>query len=71
MSVKSEFAHTLYRRRKELDLKQRDVAEAVDISNRHYQDLEIGKAEPRLTTACRLAQALDFSLDEIKSIFTD
>lgn len=71
MSVKSAFAHTLYQRRKELNLKQRDVSEAVEISDRHYQDLEMGKAEPRLTTAFRLAQALDFSLDEIKSAFRE
>lgn len=68
MSVKSEFAHMLYHRRVELQLKQKDVSEAADITDRHYQDLELGKAEPRLSTALRLAKALDFSLDALKSI---
>lgn len=65
MSVKTNFAHTLYFRRTEKGMKQAEVAEAADLSVRHYQELEIGRAEPHLSTAVRLAGVLGISLDAL------
>lgn len=66
MTIKTKFAHNLYVRRNQKGLSQAEVAAFADLSVRHYQELEIGRANPLLSTAIRLASALDISLDALK-----
>ncbi len=71
MTVKKMFAHTLYFARTKRGLKQSQVAEAAGISLRQYQDLELGRSEPHLSTAVRLATVLGVSLDVLKECASD
>lgn len=67
MSVKSSFAEMLYNGRVARHWTQRQTAENCGISLRHYQDLELGVTDPKLSTAVRMAVALDIRLDDLKS----
>ena len=69
MERRETFAARLSRAREEKKESQEKVAEAAKLSVRQYQKLEKGKAIPRLDTACRLAEVLGFSLDNL--IFSD
>lgn len=60
------FADTLYLARTQRALTQKQTAEAVGISARQYRDLELGKADPKLSTAIRLADFLDIALDTLR-----
>lgn len=66
MSIKKDFSNLLYQARKEKKLTQEQAAELCKISTRHYQDIEIGRVNPKLTTAVRLASVLEISLNELK-----
>ena len=66
MSIKKDFSNLLYQARKEKKLTQEQAAELCKISARHYQDIEIGRVNPKLTTAVRLASVLEISLNELK-----
>lgn len=55
----------LRERRKELGLTQLQVAQAVGIAESAYQRYELGNSEPLVTTAIRLARALDTSVEKI------
>ena len=46
---------------------QRQTAEHCGVSLRHYQDLELGITDPKLSTAVRLASVLEIKLDYLKS----
>lgn len=67
MSVKSSFAEMLYNGRIAKQWTQRQTAEHCGVSLRHYQDLELGITDPKLSTAVRMAAVLDFKLDALKS----
>lgn len=67
MSVKSSFAQMLYNGRATKHWTQRQTAENCGISLRHYQDLELGITDPKLSTAVRMAAVLDLELDTLKS----
>lgn len=60
------FADVLYLARTQRALTQKQTAEAVGLSSRQYRDLELGKADPRLSTAIRLASFFDISLDTLR-----
>lgn len=66
MSVKSSFAQMLYNGRVAKHWTQRQTAENCGISLRHYQDLELGITDPKLSTAVRLAVVLETRLDTLK-----
>ena len=46
-------------------LKQKDVAEKIDIGVHTYQRYEYGEREPQLSTLVALADFYDLSLDEL------
>ena len=60
------FADALCFARMNRGLTQKQTADAVGLSSRQYRDLELGKADPRLSTAIRLAVFLDIPLDKLK-----
>lgn len=61
------FADALYLTRMNRGLTQKQTADAVGISSRQYRDLELGKADPKLSTAIRLAVFLDIPLDTLRN----
>lgn len=61
------FADALYFARMNKGLTQKQTADAVGISSRQYRDLELGKADPKLSTAIRLAVSLDVSFDMLRN----
>ncbi|HIS69372.1 MAG TPA: helix-turn-helix transcriptional regulator [Candidatus Gallacutalibacter stercoravium] len=66
MSVSNKFGGKLYHYRDDNELTQKEMAALCDVSLRHYQDLEIGKAAPRLEKAVYISCVLGFSLDSFK-----
>lgn len=66
MSVAICFAKMLYKSRTEQKLTQLEAAELCHISLRHYQSLELGKTDPKLSNAVRIAEVMHFSLDNLK-----
>lgn len=53
----------IHTRRKELHIKQGELAERIDISNNHLSSIETGKQKPSLETALHLCDALDVTPD--------
>ena len=51
-----------------LGITQAKLAELVGIGESHYQTLEYGKCEPRLTLAIRLSKALGVSVEDLFSL---
>ncbi|WP_425515985.1 helix-turn-helix domain-containing protein [Ligaoa zhengdingensis] len=39
----------------------------TNTANRHYQDVEMGRVNPSLSVAIRIAAVLDVGLDSLKS----
>ncbi len=71
MSVRFEFSGAMYRARTKRKLTQEESAEIFEISNRWYQKLEKGIAEPKITLACKIAKEFDIDLNEIAGIKKD
>lgn len=67
MSVRIYFAKMLYNSRIKHNLTQVEAAERCNISLRHYQSLELGVTDPKLTNAVRIANTMEFSLDSLKN----
>ena len=67
MSIMTKFSNELYNYRKTNQLSQKEMSERCDLSIRHYQDLEMGRVNPALSTAVRISAILDISLDSLKS----
>lgn len=59
------FAAAIRQRRTELGLTQEDVAYQSRVSVRHYQKLEAGGTDPRLTTLYALAKVLKTTAQRI------
>jgi len=57
------FAQRLRSLRVELGLKQEELANALQITQRKVSYWETGKIEPDLTTLCHLAEYFDVSTD--------
>ena len=53
----------IHTRRKELNIKQSELAEMVDISNNHMSSIETGKQKPSLETALNICDALSVTPD--------
>lgn len=66
MSVITCFSSMLFKSRLAQQLTQLQAAERCDISLRHYQNLELGTTNPKLTSAVRIASKMNFSLDSLK-----
>lgn len=47
------------------DLTQAELAARAGLSAKHYSDLELGKFQPHLSTARKLAQILGATLEEL------
>ena len=55
----------LKKRREQLKLTQRQVAEKVGIAESAYQRYEYGRIIPIATTACKIAEALNTTVEEL------
>lgn len=71
MSIQREFSRQLLDFRTSHRLTQRQMSELCNISLRHYQNLEIGRSVPNLTTAVSIASVLNLSLDSLKNGIND
>lgn len=58
-----DFATRLKQLRKSKNLKQTDMANLLEITVRHYQDMEYGKINVPALTLIKLANYFDVSLD--------
>ena len=58
-----EFGQRLKELRKEKNLTQKAMAEFVERTERHYQDMEAGKINVPALTLIKLADLFDVSLD--------
>lgn len=63
MTVNSRFSDILYKYRKNNKLTQKSMSELCGISTRHYVDMEVGRVDPLLSTAVRIAAAIDLDLN--------
>ena len=61
----SNFSEQLVTLRKARGLSQAQVAKAVHVAPRAYQNYEYDEAEPRLSTLIRLADFYQVSLDDL------
>ena len=60
-----EFAKKLREAREKKELSQRDIADAIGVSQPAYQYYEKGFKFPTLPVAKRICQVLDVSLDNL------
>ena len=67
MSIPGKFSDIIYQKRISIQMTQKTVAELSDISTRHYQDVEMGRVNPSLSVAIRIAAVLDVGLASLKS----
>ena len=58
-----KFSNRLKQLRKEKNLKQSDMAELLELTTRHYQQIEYGKVNIPALTLIFLADYFDVSLD--------
>ncbi len=58
-----KFSNRLKQLRKEKNLKQSDMAELLELTTRHYQQIEYGKVNIPTLTLIFLADYFDVSLD--------
>ncbi len=58
-----KFSNRLKQLRKEKKLKQSDMAELLELTTRHYQQIEYGKVNIPTLTLIFLADYFDVSLD--------
>lgn len=68
MTIKSKFSSMVAEARDRLDLTQAQVAEAVDISVRWYQEIENGKSTPGFTTGIRLMTLFGLSVKDLEEV---
>lgn len=66
MSKVKTFSSSLYYYREERGLSQYEMSDICNISLRHYQDLEAGKSEPKLSTALYISSVTGISLDMLR-----
>ena len=69
--VAVEFHERLKEARLKAGLTQKQVAEAMNISESHFQAYEHGRREPLVSTAARLARTLHVSLDWLTGLSND
>lgn len=65
MRAQDHFGWVLRRRRDDLRLTQREIAELSDFDRSYIADLERGQAHPSLGTILRLAEALKLTPAEL------
>ena len=66
-----EFKNRLRLCRNQLDLKQQDIAEELNIVYRTYRRYETGETKPDIETAAKLAQYFHVSLDYLAGLTDD
>ena len=71
MNIKYKFSNALYYARTERQLTQEEASELLDISNRWFQKIEKGIAEPKLTLACKIAKEFSIDLNKLAEIDAD
>jgi transcriptional regulator with XRE-family HTH domain len=62
---------TLRRRRRLLELSQRELAARAGIGEKHLGEIERGLRDPRLSTLIRLLDALDLPHDELAAFWEE
>jgi predicted transcriptional regulator len=62
---------TLRKRRRILDLSQRELAARAGIGEKHLGEIERGLRDPRLSTLLRLLDALDLAPDEAAAFWME
>lgn len=62
---------TLRKRRRMLELSQRELAARAGIGEKHLGEIERGLRDPRLSTLLRLLDALDLSRDELAAFWEE
>lgn len=62
---------TLRKRRRILELSQRELAGRAGIGEKHLGEIERGLRDPRLSTLLRLLDALDLGPDEAASFWME
>lgn len=60
-----EVGKRIRRRRDVKKLKQKDVADAIDVAYGHYSNIENGKTKVSLDTLYKITQCLNCSLDDL------
>lgn len=58
-----EMGRRIAQRRKAFQLKQKDLAEKIGVSNNHLSDIELGKSSPSLNVFVRICTELDVTPD--------
>ena len=71
MGAEGNLAHVLLRARKEKGYTQEELAEKSQLSLRHYQAVEAGKANPRIDTFLRICEALELQPEDLLPIAAD
>lgn len=66
MKMRSKFASTVLKSRKELGYTQSEVAEAVSVTVRWYQKIESGRKLPGTITTLRLILFLQIDVEEFR-----
>lgn len=54
--------------REKNNLTQEQLAELIEISDRHLRNLESATINPSATVLCRLSQVLDVPMDELMTV---
>lgn len=62
---------TLRKRRRMLELSQRELAARAGIGEKHLGEIERGLRDPRLSTLIRLLDALDLRPDELAALWEE
>ena len=62
---------TLRKRRRMLELSQRELAARAGIGEKHLGEIERGLRDPRLSTLLRLLDALDLRPDEVTAFWDE
>jgi transcriptional regulator with XRE-family HTH domain len=62
---------TLRKRRRMLELSQRELAARAGIGEKHLGEIERGLRDPRLSTLIRLLDALDLPRDELAAFWEE
>ena len=65
MEKTNNFGDEMYNSRISKKLSQETVAELCGLSARQCHNIEVGEADPKLSTAIKITKALDISLDAL------
>ncbi len=67
MIIHIDLSKRIYHFRTDNSLTQKEMSELCNISLRHYQDLEAGRAAPNFKNTMYISKALNISLDSLRN----